>query len=89
MWAYARSAFDALPGVAYDFCLGRGGKYAARFLGNWSGTLVRDEFSGYESVVKLHDPKAAGCLAHARRKFGERQAACPVKRHSGWPVGRG
>ena len=71
VWAYARSTFDPLPGVAYDFCLGRGGKYAARFLGNWSGTLVRDEFSGYESVVKLHDRKAAGCLAHARRKFDE------------------
>ena len=71
VWAYARSAFDALPGVAYDFCLGRGGKYAVEFLGNWSGTLVRDEFAGYESVVKLHDRKAAGCLAHARRKFDE------------------
>ena len=23
------------------------------------------------------------------RTLGERQAACPVKRHSGWPVGRG
>ena len=53
------------------FCLGRGGKYAARFLGRWSGTLVRDEFAGYESVVKLHDRTAAGCLAHARRKFDE------------------
>jgi transposase len=71
VWAYARSAFDAQPGVAYDFCLGRGGKYAVEFLGNWSGTLVRDEFAGYESVVKLHDRKAAGCLAHARRKFDE------------------
>jgi transposase len=71
VWAYARSAFDALPGVAYDFCLGRGGKYAVQFLGDWSGMLIRDEFSGYESVVKLHDRKAAGCLAHARRKFDE------------------
>jgi transposase len=71
VWAYARSAFDALPGVAYDFCLGRGGKYAVEFLGDWSGTLVRDEFSGYDSVIKLHDRKAAGCLAHARRKFDE------------------
>lgn len=71
VWAYARSAFDALPGVAYDFCLGRGGKYAVEFLGDWSGTLVRDEFSGYESVIKLHDRQAAGCLAHARRKYDE------------------
>ena len=38
---------------------------------DWCGTLVRDEFRGYESVVKLHKRKAAGCLAHARRKFDE------------------
>ena len=71
VWAYARSKFDPLPGVAYDFCLGRGGKYAVAFLGDWCGTLVRDEFRGYDSVVKLHERKAAGCLAHARRKFDE------------------
>ena len=57
--------------MAYGFCLGRGGKYAVEFLGPWYGTLVRDEFSGYKSVVKLHERKAAGCLAHARRKFDE------------------
>ena len=67
--AYARSAFDVRPSVAYDFCLPRGGKYAVEFLGDWCDTLVRDEFAGYESVVKLHERKAAGCLAHARRKF--------------------
>ena len=88
VWAYARSAFDPLPGVAYDFCLGRGGKYAVEFLGDWSGTLVRDEFAGYDSVVKLHDRKAAGCLAHYLergfiwREAGRRQRArdgCEVR----------
>ena len=34
MWAYARGAFDEPPGVAYDFCLGRGGKYPSAFLKN-------------------------------------------------------
>jgi transposase len=71
VWAYARGAFDATPGVAYDFCLGRGAKYPAEFLKGWSGTLVRDEFKGYESVLKLEDRTGAGCLAHARRKFDE------------------
>ena len=41
--------------------------------------LVRDEFAGCERVVKGHECKAAGCLAHAlayaindtRRKFDE------------------
>ena len=71
IWAYARGAFDASPGVAYDFCVGRGAQYPIAFLGDWSGTLVRDEYKGYESVVKLRERKAAGCLAHARRKFDE------------------
>jgi transposase len=71
VWAYARSGFDAQPGVAYDFCVGRGAKYPIAFLHGWSGTLVRDEFKGYESVLKLEGRTAAGCLAHARRKFDE------------------
>ena len=71
VWAYARSAFDASPGVAYEFCVGRGAQYPIAFLDDWSGTLIRDEYKGYESVLKLHDRKAAGCLAHARRKFDE------------------
>ena len=71
VWAYARSGFDALPGVAYDFCIGRGAKYPMAFLQGWSGTLVRDEFKGYESVLKIEGRTAAGCLAHARRKFDE------------------
>jgi len=71
VWAYARGAFDATPAVVYDFCPGRAAKYPAEFLKGWSGTLVRDEFKGYESVLKLEQRTGAGCLAHARRKFDE------------------
>jgi len=81
VWAYARGAFDATPGVVYDFCLGRGAQYPIQFLGppregeaGWRGTLVRDEYAAYDSVLdaKKHPGRiAAGCLAHARRKFDE------------------
>jgi transposase len=71
IWAYARGGFDDKPGVVYDFCLGRGAKYPLAFLEGWTGTLVRDEFKSYDSVLKLPDRTAAGCLAHARRKFDE------------------
>ena len=71
VWAYARGGFDAQPGVAYDFCIGRGAKYPMAFLHGWAGTLVRDEFKGYESVLKQEGRTGAGCLAHARRKFDE------------------
>lgn len=72
IWAYARGRFDAPPGVADDFCVGRAAKYPIAFLGEWSGTLVRDECSAHDRVAGLHERMAAGCLAHARRKFDGR-----------------
>lgn len=83
VWAYARGAYDPTPGVVYDFCLGRGAQYPIAFLQApsqaqegraWQGTLVRDEYSAYDSVVDAKTCPgriAAGCLAHARRKFDE------------------
>jgi len=81
VWAYARGAFDPTPGVVYDFCPGRGAHYPIRFLGppregepGWRGTLVRDEYGAYDSVLDANKHPgriAAGCLAHARRKFDE------------------
>jgi transposase len=95
VWAYARGALDPMPGVVYDFCLGRGAQYPVAFLGgvgqgivqgtgssidqegarpSWRGTLVRDEYAGYDTVLDAKTCPgrvAAGCLAHARRKFDE------------------
>jgi len=71
MWAYARGAFDAQPGVVYDFCEGRGGKYPSEFLKDWSGTLVVDAYGGYDSLLSLPGRSTAYCFAHARRKFDE------------------
>lgn len=83
VWAYARSLLEGPPGVIYEFCPGRGAQYPKAFLGGkgppyaepaWRGTLVCDQYAGYEPVL---DPKvqlgrrAAGCAAHARRKFEE------------------
>ena len=71
MWAYARGAFEEAPGVVYDFCEGRGGKYPHAFLKGWSGTLVVDAYAGYDAALSLDGRCAAHCLAHARRKFDE------------------
>lgn len=83
VWAYARSVLDGPPGVIYAFCAGRGAQFPVAFLGGqgppycepaWRGTLVCDQYSGYGPVL---DPQvqpgrqAAGCAAHARRKFEE------------------
>jgi transposase len=71
MWAYARGAFDPHPGVAFDFCLGRGGKYPMEFLKGWTGTLVVDAYAAYDQVLALPGRKAAFCLAHSRREFAD------------------
>ncbi len=91
VWAYARSWHDALPGVIYEFCLGRGAQYPKTFLagdvqrgrGRWSGTLMTDRYGGYDSVIdpRIHpDRISAACVAHARRKFDElaRDGTSPI-----------
>jgi transposase len=89
VWAYARGVFDETPGVIYEFCAGRGAKYPIEFLRgderagrrSWQGTLVRDEYAAYDSVVDANawpGRTAAGCLAHARRKFDELAATSSV-----------
>jgi transposase len=91
VWAYARSWHDAVPGVIYEFCLGRGAQYPKAFLagdvqrglGRWSGTLLTDRYGGYDSVLdpRIHpDRISAACVAHARRKFDElaREGTSPI-----------
>ena len=46
----------------------RAGKHAQAFLGEWRGTLVCDDYSGYKALI-ADGVTEAGCMAHARRKF--------------------
>jgi transposase len=81
VWAYARGELDAQRGVIYEFCLGRGSQYPVAFLGAaledqpaWQGTLVCDQYAGYDAVLdkRVYPQRiAAHCAAHARRKFDE------------------
>ena len=71
LWAYARGGFEPQPGVVYDFCISRAGRHAVAFLGDWSGTLVCDDYAGYDVALKLEQRIEAGCTAHSRRKFDE------------------
>jgi len=68
LWAYAPGAFEDLKGVIYDFCESRAGEHARAFLGDWSGGLVCDDFSGYKASFGTAITEV-GCMAHARRKF--------------------
>lgn len=83
VWAWARSLHHPHPGVIYEFCLGRGAQYPLAFLGGkgppasepaWNGTLITDQYAGYNGVLdaKVYPQrKAAACAAHARRRFEE------------------
>lgn len=83
VWAWARSLHDPHPGVVYEFCLGRGSQYPLAFLGGkgppypepaWRGTLITDQYAGYNAVLdaKVYPQRrSALCAAHARRYFEE------------------
>lgn len=83
VWAWARSHHDPYPGVIYEFCLGRGSQYPVAFLGGkglpcpeppWNGTLITDQYGGYNAVLDAKaypQRRSAVCAAHARRYFEE------------------
>jgi hypothetical protein len=74
LWAYAAGAFEDTKAVVYDFCDSRAGENAKVFLGDWRGSLVCDDFSGYKQLM-TQGVTEAGCLAHARRKFFDLHAS--------------
>lgn len=73
-WAYSPPVFEDTKAVVYDFCDGRAGANARRFLGQWQGTLVTDDFAGYKQLY-AQGITEAGCWAHARRKFFDLHAS--------------
>lgn len=68
LWSYSVGAFDPIKAVIYDFADSRAGRHAQAFLGQWRGTLICDDYSGYKALI-AQGVKEAGCMAHARRKF--------------------
>ena len=69
LFAY-RSAVDA-PIVVFDYCGSRSGEHARRFLGDWRGALMVDDYAGYKASFADRRMIELGCWAHARRKFVE------------------
>ena len=55
--------------VLIEFRTSRGRDGPLGFLGEWSGTLIADGYSGYDEVVARNGIVRAGCWAHARRKL--------------------
>ena len=72
---WALSAPDA---VLYQLHPSRGAEAAEQLLQDFSGTVMCDGYSAYQSLQKRrHDFKLAHCWAHARRKFVEIEESFP------------
>ncbi|MGZ8928570.1 MAG: IS66 family transposase [Methylobacter sp.] len=75
LWAYRSNDLqENRPRIiVFDYQPGRSGEHVRRFLGDWSGHLLVDDYSGYKALF-AHANQSPGCielacLAHARRKF--------------------
>jgi transposase len=65
------------PFVAYRFSPSRSGKTPVEILGDSTGVLQVDQYSGYNQVTTPDKRERAGCLAHARRKFFDAKNKAP------------
>ena len=70
VWVYRTTNFVSQRAVYYDFCKDRSGEHPRRVLGDFSATMVTDDYSGYHASHR-GGVTAALCWAHARRKLFE------------------
>ena len=71
LFAYRRGEIDEPPIIVFDFADNRSGSNARRFLADYGGALVVDDYAGYKHLFQSTPMRELGCWAHARRKFFE------------------
>jgi transposase len=75
LWAYRSNALETGPPiVVFDYQCSRAGHHAQEFLCGWRGHLMVDDYAGYKALFANGVTELA-CLAHARRKYFELNAA--------------
>ena len=75
LWAYRSTVLQTGPPiVVFDYQMSRAGRHAKAFLADWKGHLMVDDFSGYKALF-TDGVTELGCMAHARRKFFDLNAA--------------
>jgi len=72
MWTFIGGPF-----VAYAFSPSRSGETPRKILGDSTGILQVDQYSGYNQVTTPDKRDRAGCMGHARRKFFEARDKAP------------
>ncbi|MBD1569770.1 IS66 family transposase [Aliivibrio sp. S10_S31] len=77
MRVYRSGEFIKNPVVIYDYHPSRAATCAKDFLGDYSGYLLSDGYSVYDTLDAITQ---AACMAHVRRKFTDAQKASPSKK---------
>lgn len=79
MWGYRGGGK-----MAFDFTTNRSRAGPREFLGRWQGTLLADDYGGYDEVCRENGIRRGGCWGHGRRKLrealelGDRRALVPL-----------
>ena len=77
LWAYRSNVLTTGPPiVVFDYQSSRAGQHARNFLAGWQGHLRVDDFGGYKASF-VDGVTELGCMAHARRKYFDLNAAQP------------
>jgi transposase len=75
LWAY----IDDQKDVVFDFTPTRSRDGPINFLGNYSGYVQADAYSGYDEFFRVSGATEVGCHSHARRKFEYALDSDPVR----------
>jgi transposase len=70
MWVF-RGGTPGKPALIYQYHPSRSGDVPIAFLGDYSGYIQSDGYSGYDRLTRSGRIIHIGCWAHARRKFIE------------------
>ena len=73
VWVYIGDA--ARPFTIFDFTQSRKRDGPVKFLGDFTGYLQADAFSGYDCIFAGGSVREVACWAHARRKFYDAQSS--------------
>jgi transposase len=68
LFAYRSAEHTGPPIILFDYGPNRSGLNVRDYLGDWRGTLMVDDYSGYKKLIEAGVTEL-GCWAHARRKF--------------------
>ena len=68
---------EGLKYTMYNFTMSRGREGPSEFFKGYKGSLLKDDYAGYNELIGNEEIVEIGCWAHARRYFKEAQDTHP------------